>query len=338
MSKHGRRHKTVQSLLFVITLFPIISCGLPKAAPVVKEPPSKSADRILQQPMTMLRRAFRTHYDEAVANHQRQLHAAYPVITQDLLSMTLIRSTGERCRYPMNTTTYFLMAHTSHPPLTVYSLLSRDNFGSISSDTIAKLAEYRKVLQAASLSVTETNLQLAIKDRLKRILNSTEEYVDNIISKGETNLAEFENYASQLGPLIKENLYIGAREQLDQFRSQMEVWRKAFPMENWGDLRVVILGYHQPRDLYVLKLFFKWLLREPEYEERVVFAEFQDLITGDKRDEAEKLALLLLAKVDFEKGVGQSIFGDRLILQKDVMGPAAVDILKQWGSSNWPQP
>src|SRR5262249_40092511 len=195
----------------------------------------------------------------------------------------------------------------------------------------------RSILSAASRSVTKTNLQSATKERLKRILDSTEDYVNSIVRRGETNSNEFQNYASQVSPLIKENLYIGAKEQLDQFRSQMEAWRKAFPTENWGGLRVVILGYHQPRDLYVLKLFFQWLLREPEYEERVIFAEFQDTITGDKRDEAERLALLLMAKVDFEKGAGQSIFGDKLILQKDVMGPAAVDILKQWGNSNWPQ-
>src|SRR5215213_9646492 len=75
-----------------------------------------------------LKEAFRSAYDEAITNHGTKLSANFPVITQDLLNMTLIRPNGTKLRYSMDKRIYFLMAHSSHPPLTIYSILSRDGF------------------------------------------------------------------------------------------------------------------------------------------------------------------------------------------------------------------
>ena len=135
--------------------------------------------------------------------------------------------------------------------------------------------------------------------------------------------------------MVEGNLYDGAKEQLDQFKAQMEKWKTEYPNENWEDLRVVVMGFHQARDLYALKLFFQWLLKEPDFEKKVVFAEYQFSIFGDQKEKAEELALLLLTKVDFEKEPSLFLLGNETQLQKDVMGPAAQKILKAWGQSDW---
>ncbi|WP_129778589.1 hypothetical protein [Peristeroidobacter soli] len=283
-----------------------------------------------------LRDAFRAEYDEAVEAHSERLRASAPIITQDLLNMTLWRSDGTTARFPMNSRAYMLMAHSSHPPLTVFSILSSNGFGSLTDSTKQKLKDYVTVLEGAAGDVYALDIPIETRDRLVSILMQTRQFVVATLAKGSATEADFQSYAQPLKELISANLRVGANEQLVQFRTQVNAWRTEFPDEKWSELRVVVLGVHQARDQYALKLFFQWLLREPAYEDRVVYAELQTLPRGDALAEAQKQALTLLTKVDFEHKAGALIFGDRFILQKDVMGPAAEDILEAWGTSDWP--
>ena len=111
----------------------------------------------------------------------------------------------------------------------------------------------------------------------------------------------------------------------------MNIWKTTYPKEDWSELRVAVIGFHQPRESYALKLFFQWLLEEPEVEKRVVYAEYQFSIFGKNKEQAENLAIELLSKVDFEKEASLFLLGDETLLQKDVMGPSTEEILKKWG-------
>ncbi|MCG8469835.1 MAG: hypothetical protein MJB57_16785, partial [Gemmatimonadetes bacterium] len=173
-------------------------------------------------------------------------------------------------------------------------------------------------------------------DRIVEAIDATRDYVAGVIAAKSTSEADFEAFMLPLRPLIRENFAVGAREQLDQFRAQMDAWKTEFPTEDWAALRVVVLGFHQPRDEYALKLFFQWLLEEPAYEKRVVFAEFQHSIFGPDRAEAVRLALELLTKVDLDAGAAEIMFGDEAMLGRDVMGPAAGSIIRAWGQPTWP--
>lgn len=284
-----------------------------------------------------LRKAFRSSYNDAIAFHEKNVLHRYPVITQDLLNMTLIRSNGETERYSMDRKRYFLMANTSHPVLAIYSILSKDGFSTVSKQTIVELENYLTKLSKAAEEVKSLSIEPEVKTRILFVLTSSAEYVQSVIRSGKTSLDEFERYARPLRHAIDENLYVGAEEQLIQFKEQVNKWRLQFPEEKWNQLRVVVLSFHQGREKYALTLFFKWLLHEPNYEKRVVYAEFQSSISGAERDNAEKLALVLLTKVDFDLEASTRIFGNPRTLQVDVMGPAAVKILKGWGKSGWPE-
>ena len=173
-----------------------------------------------------------------------------------------------------------------------------------------------------------------MKTRILFVLTSASMYMQSVIQSGKTSIDDFERFAVPLRRAIDENLYVGAKEQLVQFKEQVSKWRMEFPQEKWNQLRVVILSFHQEREKYALSLFFKWLLHEPNYEKRVVYAEFQSSISGAEREKAEKLALVLLTKVDFDLEASARVFGDPRTLQVDVMGPAAVKIISGWGKSD----
>jgi len=322
----------------VRAIFVILVLFLP-AVSASQEIPNPSATQTNQATDALedLRKAFRSSYNAAVAFHEQNVVHDYPVITQDLLNMTLIRSTGETERFSMDRKIYFLMANTSHPPMTIYSIISKDNFGKLAKQTLAELEDYSTRLANAKNEVNNLSIDPKVKARVLFVLTASLRYVKSILRSGKTSLDDFEHYAAPLRRSIQENLYLGAKEQLEQFKEQMNKWRFRFPEEKWNGLRVVVLSFHQEREKYALYLFFKWLLREPNYERRVVYAEFQSSISGAEREKSEKLALILLTKVDFELEASSRIFGSPQTLQVDVMGPAAIKILSSWGKSTWPE-
>lgn len=288
-----------------------------------------------QDTINALRDSFRRSYADASTLHQAAIMAAGPVITQDHLSMTLFLPHGGEHRFTMDTTAYTLAAQTSHVPVTVYAIIARTGFGVLDETQIQDLVAYRGLLDEATVYFQDLGLSDETLTRSLTVFEETRAFISRIVNAGEASKEAYRSYLSPLRPLIQQNLMIGASEQLRQFREQMQVWRAAFPDENWEDLRVVILGLHQPRTDYALGLFFRWLLNQPGYEDRVVYAEFQESFFGSRREAAQLLGLDLMTRVDLDREISALMFDDPTVLQRDVMGPAAHEILESWGPSPW---
>ncbi len=298
------------------------------AAPL--SPATAAVDALLP-----LERQFRQSYDEAVEYHREHVVFNAPIITQDLLNMTLIRANGERVRFEMDKTVYRIMARTSHPVMGVFSVLSMGEDDSLSPRQLERLGEYRDAIETAAAHVDRLPVDRGARERIERILAATADYVARTTETGNASDEDFARYIEPLRPLIAENLRRGALEQLDQFNAQMRRWKAAYPDEQWEELRVVVMGFHQPRNLYTLKQFFRWLLAEPEHESRVVFAEFQHSIFGEKRALSEALAIDLATKVDLDLIASAVVFDDETYLGSDVMGRAARQIIATWDESDF---
>ena len=331
--KNINLHKnTIYIFLFVV--FISSSCKITKPVEPITTAPG--IIKVEEDWQSALKTSFRKHYKITANSHAKTMHAKYPVITQDLLNMTLIRSNGERVRFKMGHKAYSTLAHTSHTPLAVYSILYPSNFKLDIDSTFKKLKDYSLLLQNAKTGITNvTYLNGEQKERIYQLLTKTDDYIQKITANKKTSIEEYHNFAKSVRPIIEQNLYDGAMEQLTQFLKQLNDWKMEFPEENWDELRVAVLGFHQPRELYTQKLFFQWLLDEPAIEERVVYAEFQFSIFGKNKEKAEARALELLTKVDLEKEASLFLLGEETILQQDVMGPATKKILGEWGETKW---
>ncbi len=279
--------------------------------------------------------SVQAYHDAADANLDH-LRCRAPVVVNDFLNMTLYRCNGQEAAFHMDTKRYFLMARTAHVPLAIYSFIAAQGFGTITSDTEQRLRAYGALLAAAVDEVRGLSVDEATRKQLLELLDVSAVYVGDVLRSGQADEAGFRAYADRVRPLVRANLRVGADEQLRQFRAQLDAWRREFPDEHWGDLRVVVMGFHQARDLYATKQLFQWLLRERGLEDRVVYAEFQFSPFGDKSVEAKRLALDLLSKVDLDHRAAAAILADRVALQRDVMGPAAKQILESWGNPEWP--
>lgn len=283
-----------------------------------------------------LRTEFRRAYNGAIAQHRAAVILASPVVIQDLLGMTLITSDGQRLRYEIDKTVYFALANNSHPPYGVYSIIAEQGFGELSAEQLAQLADYRTAILTSMKSLGDIGLGAVVEQRLLTILERSRDFIDTISAAKMVSEAEFLAFVTPLRPLFADNFRLAAMEQLRQFRAQMQRYKAEFPDQDWQNLRVVVMGFHQPRQLWTPKQFFQWLLREPDYEHRVVYAEFQHPFFGANRAAAEDKALELLTKVDFDQKAAEVFLGDRTGLGSDVLGSYARDIIKSWGPSAFP--
>ena len=278
---------------------------------------------------------FRRAYDDAVEHHRETVVFDAPVILQDLLNMTLIRQNGARHRFEMDRSTYFLMARASHPVIGVISIISMMEDDRLSPDQLTRLAEYGRSIQSALEYVEHLPVDSQAQARIGTILSSSADYIEEMIASGVATEEGFKEYFEPIRPLIAENLRVGALEQLNQFGAQMERWQSEYPDEDWDDLRVVILGMHQPRDLYSLTQFFQWLLSLEETKPRIVYAEYQHSFFGDDLAIAQDLAIELITKVDLDRMVSDAVFDDETYLESDVMGRATRRIMATWSESDF---
>ena len=276
-------------------------------------------------------------YHDAANANLRQLPCRAPVIVNDFLNMTLYLCDGPQSpSFAMDTKRYFLMARSAHPTLAIYSYIAKQGFGPLSAESVQRLREYAALLPPAREEArARPDIDEPTRNRGLRLFDEALAYIDVISESQRADESGFQAYAHQVRPLIEANLRVGAEEQLRQFRAQLEAWRAKYPDERWDDLRVVVMGFHQARDLYATKQLFEWLLQEPAFENRVVYAEFQFSPFGDNSGKARCLALELLSKVDLDHRAASMIFADGTVLQRDVMGPSARDILKEWGTPRW---
>lgn len=334
------------ALLFLFLIF-ITSCKVnqeiatttpaPTVAPPEQGPPPKAAKPVKKITWQgALKNAFRTHYKTMVQKEQANISQNYPVIIQDFLNMTLIRSNGERIRFRMKKKAYQTLAHTTHPPTSVYLLLSAADYHINNDSTIQQLMSYDTLVNKAIVGMqTVKHLEKAQVENTKKMLELTHAYLEKIITERTTTEADYQDFAVSVSPMANKNLYDAATTHLNQFKEQMQVWKTTFPDENWQELRVAVLGFHQPRVGYVPMQFFQWLLKESAFENKVAYVEFQFSIFGPNRPEAEAKALELLTKIKLDKAVAYSILGDETFLQQDVMAPVTKDIISNWGDSDW---
>lgn len=278
------------------------------------------------KPITKLSTEFRQTYQKAI-DHEQAKFMKYPVITQDLISMTLYTSTGKQERFKMNTHIYHAAAELSHVPLVIHNIASKYDW-SFNSDMASELFSYQQLLSQVDIDISQAKYDIAFKQRSASIINNSKNYITKILTTKNVNKQGFFDYYNQLNSAIEKNLYAGAKTQIVQFNQQVHLWQKQYPHENWKNLQIAIMGPHGARSGYVLKQYFQWLMKEPGYEKKVVYVEYPDL--GDifkDRAKANQLAISKLISNNYQLNIGIDMKHDPAYMQNDVMSHAAKEVL-----------
>lgn len=254
-----------------------------------------------------------------------------PIITQDLLGMTLHTSNGLSSNFLMDKTLYSTLAEISHIPVILHNIASKHSW-QFNDNLKTDLMDYTKLLKQLVNDFDQSNIDSALKNRTQNIIAFTTKFIDFEISNHEISKESYFKYVTELEPYIEKNFSEGVNSQIEQFNTQLKEWTREFPQEQWDCLNVAILGTHGPRTDYVMKQFFQWYLKEPNYENRVIYVEFPDVkdIINDK-NKAVFLAKKALVNNNYQLELGTNYKADPSYMQRDVLGEAAKKYFKTHG-------
>ncbi len=337
-------------LLIVIVLNSFNGCtptkvsSVPSVSSVSSSTPHKSKQRDSSNWQKTLRTSARIFYSVAERKHLKEMRVQYPIIINQFSDFYLYMNDRDTAiKASINDTVFSALAHTAHPPLAVYNILKADKF-KVQENTIRILKGYKRTLLSTNNKIQKDPVLNEVqKARIDSIFDKTINYINDVVTNQQTTKQQFTDFAEEVRPLTIRNLDEGAEIQLEEQKKILYSWKQKYDKQEWKDLKVAIIGVHQPRKLNSSTLFFQWLLGEasfntgyiePEYEKNVVFVEFPPRpITTDTSDIG--LSLSLLNKVEFEKEMSKILLGKTELLQQDALGPSAIKVLSTWGKSDW---
>lgn len=278
-------------------------------------------------PIDKLTRKFQSSFQEALGKEQSRL-AHCPIITQDLLGMTLHVSQDLQLRFVMKKELFKIVAETSHIPLVIHNIADKNDW-QFTEDLFHELTEYKNLLQETADFFEKSAQDAALKERINNILRISDQYLSGVLASQVILETTYQQYASDLRPFIEKNLETGASTLIEQFHQQMQAWKKNYPNAQWDCLKIAILGTHDPREGYVLKQYFQWLLKEPAYEKNVVYVEFPEIkdIVSNKTKSTQQ-AMDGLINNSYQQKIGQRLMGEPSGMQRDVMSEPAKSILR----------
>jgi hypothetical protein len=281
-----------------------------------------------------LNKAFRNVYSQAASQSLADLRGRAPVLVNRFGEIALYRPGVEKPDFfSMNMKLYLVARTVAHTAVALNARLASFSSRPLDPDALQWLETYQGLLTTAVDELINRNdIPEGIKTIQLEMLRAVLGYVQRIYQRGQVDPAILEEMNSRLRPAIKSNLEAAAVSQLEQFKNQISEWKAGFPGLAWDQAVVVIIGTHQPRENFLQRQFFDWLLHDqPRKEERVVFAETLVPTPSLETDPATD-AMMLLAKVMLDKSLSTSLFGDPLALQSDVLGGAAEQVIRGWSS------
>lgn len=277
-------------------------------------------------PVDRLTRKFQSSFQEAVDKEKSRLNHC-PFITQDLLGMTLHINKDLQLRFVMKKDVFKIVAEISHIPLVLHNIADKNDW-QFTENLFAEFTEYQYLLQETANFFEKSNQDSALKERIKNIILISDQYIAEVLESKVIRVDSYVQYALRLRPYMEKNLEDGAKTLIEQFHHQMQTWQTSYPDEQWGCLKVAILGTHDPREGYVLKQYFQWLLKEPGYEKNVIYVEFPEIkdIISDKT-KSTRQAIDGLVNNSYQQKIGLHLMGEASYMQRDVMSEPAKNIL-----------
>jgi hypothetical protein len=278
-------------------------------------------------PLDQLSKKFQGSFQEALDKEKSRLINC-PIITQDLLSMTLHANNDLQLRFVMKKELFKLVAEMSHIPITIHTIADKNDW-QFTDNLFTELTEYKNLLQETARFFEKSDLDPVLKDRIKNMIDISCQYLSTILINHVMHKDSYTDYALHMRPYIAKNLEDGAKTLIEQFNNQIKIWQTNYPNEQWSCLKIAILGTHDPREGYVLKQYFQWLLKEPGYEKNVIYVEYPEVndIISDKT-KSTKQAINALINNSYQQKIGLDLMGEPSYMQRDVMSEPAKYILQ----------
>ncbi|HEY7312665.1 MAG TPA: hypothetical protein VH643_25090 [Gemmataceae bacterium] len=267
-------------------------------------------------PLLSLNKEFRKTYARSRAS---VLARGGPVIVVDGAKLILLHG-KERQEAEIDLAEYHRLKSVAHVPLTVYLLLG--DTGEDDSITEASLAELRVVCELIAktgAALEERGFKREILERQRKLLAASLAAADQALKRACCSDKERVAFARKAAPLLLANVADAARVQIDGYHACVSAWRRKLTADEWGKLRVVVMGSQMPRKQHLAVQYFARLLGETGEGRRIVYAEGLN---------DEKRALNLLGTHLLDREIAGAFFDDPQRMDRDLLSDAAADYLR----------
>ena len=266
-------------------------------------------------PLLTINKQFRKSYSQVRA---ARLARGGPVIVVEGEKLVLLRG-KEREEAEIDLARYHHLKAVAHVPLTVYLLLDPDDTETIPEEQLAELRRLREPIVVAGGTLAERGFSDGQIERQRKILADSLSVVEEALKQQRCSEKERTAFARRMGPQVLANVADSARVQIDGYHALVSTWRRKLSAEEWGKLRVVIMGSQMPRKDNLAVQYFARLLGEAGEGRRIVYAE---ALFDEKR------ALNLLGTHLLDREIAAAFFDDPARMNRDLLGDAAADYLR----------
>jgi len=206
----------------------------------------------------------------------------------------------------------------AHAPLALFAVVSvadQDRLEPAQFETLRRLTD---AMDRAIQALPRSDLSAEQRNRAGMILERCRTWAAAVRDQAKLSRQEFQNLVDQLRPAILASARDAARLRIDACHAAVTRWKRQLAPEEWGRLRVIVIGSQMPRKENLLVQYFARLLGEPGESKRIIYAES---IYEEPR------ALNLLGTHLLDSAAAQAFFGDPRRLDSDLLGPAAREYL-----------
>lgn len=202
----------------------------------------------------------------------------------------------------------------SHVPLALFCIIGGHVDNPLDATKVQQLREFLSIMKEVSASLPEVFSDVRTRADQLEMLGRCRSFSESVLKTRQCSEAELDQLIDDIRPVMLRNIEQATRLRIDNYHSQMKLWRKKLSEKEWKHLHVVIPGAAMPRKNSAAVQNFSKLLRERGEGKRVIYAESQF-------DEAQDMNLLGTHVLDSQVGV--AFFGDPWRMQRDLLGSAA---------------
>lgn len=279
----------------------------------------------VDSPLKALQGTFRPTYDAARDFVDANLSPFVVVRLSDLFLIKDGMVIAEAKGIPRK---YHLLHRTAHVPFVIYLKINRFFGSPLPGSVSSELAEYRRLIDPSIADLTNSEYSFTTEEIADQefILRSSAAYLDRLATEVIASREAFSAYRVQVAGAMMKLADAAGAAQVDATHAVMLSWKEKLTIEEWIALRVLIIGFRQPRHDYAATQYFSSIFPDrsnslfPGESDRVVYIEASSI---DRTDKSFKEARKSLAALLLDSEASQSFFNNRYRMSIDVMADGA---------------
>lgn len=281
-------------------------------SPVGAEPPEHEAKASLND----INHSF---IEAHAAARKFNLATGGPLILLENGQLTLIRG-GKEEAAEVTIGDYNTVKVFTHIPVAIYLMLTDHVDGELDASQLDVLREYRGKLDRLRKTLEKLDLDRVSLARQRRIVSASSEFLGGVVDEKRCSETDLLVFTQSMTPLMKANIAVAARSQLDAMHTQVMAWKKQMSPKEWATLRVAVKGAVLARDGNLSLQYFERLLELRGEGNRLVYMEsYYPPIPLQT----------LVATRAVDAGIGKAFFNDPERMFRDVLSDAAATYIKE---------